>query len=267
MSLGRCAIAGVVAVCMLITSNQAPATGEEPKVVERVGGRIVIVDDKVQRSAPTRTVKNDTRKWYPYKIARSDGNGGYCLVTRWSTNSFAPLTEGIIRDTQNVLAPAVARPDCPRPPRAERARVVAQEFWAERTLPTPEIKLQPPFAVTGKPTYLEIVGERAKQFEVMNEIDGEMVVIEATSDYVVDWGDRFNPRTNLTTTTSQGGPWPDGDVTHTYTHVDPGVTITVTQRWRAVWSSGEDGGVLEGLSTTARVDDYRVTEIEAVRIR
>jgi hypothetical protein len=262
MRVKRCA-----AWLLLISGFSLPNQVLAAEVEGRRAGKITVTDQRAVTAAPRVVRKGDGRRWYPYKATRSDGNGGFCLATRWTTDPLrAQMANAIVNDLQNVINP-VGRPDCPRTPRAEQVGALAQVFWAERVLPAPELKLQPPFAITGKPTYLEIVGEQHKEFEVENEIDGEMVVIEATSDYVVDWGDRFNPKTSVVTTSSQGGPWPDGDVTHVYTHTDPDVTISVTQRWTAVWSSGDDSGVLEGMTTTATVTNYRVGQIEAVRRR
>lgn len=155
-------------------------------------------------------------------------------------------------------------PVCPRPPSDDQGRVpdeLAQGFWDVRLLPSPVLETVPGFAITGKAVYLQIHGEPAKAFEVDNPL-GDDVAITASSTYVVDWGDGSPPRT----TTSRGGPWPSGDVTHVYTHTDPATTITVTQRWVATWAAGADGGVLQGLTTSATLT-LAVSQLQAVRNR
>ena len=131
----------------------------------------------------------------------------------------------------------------------------------------PELSVQPPLGVTGKPTYLTIGGKPTDDFTIWNPVDEEWIEIEASSVYEIDWGDRFQPGTNRTITESQGGPWPDGDVRHTYSTKDASVTITVTQRWTAVWFAGDEAGVIEDLVTEGAIQGYQVVGLEAVRMR
>ncbi|MGH9179632.1 MAG: hypothetical protein ACRD0N_13890 [Acidimicrobiales bacterium] len=156
--------------------------------------------------------------------------------------------------------PAMGLPVCARPA-AEPAPAdddVARRFWDVRVLPSPALRVVPDYALTGKPVYLQIGGDRERRFEVDNPL-GADVVITATSRYVVEWGDRAT-----TSTVSQGGPWPNGDVTHTYTHMAPEVTISVTQVWEATWSAGDASGTLEGLRTTSSLS-LPVRQLQAVR--
>ena len=125
-------------------------------------------------------------------------------------------------------------------------------------LPSPVLRTAPDHAITGKLVYLEIGGAREQRFDVANPL-GDDVVVTATSRYVVDWGDGTTDRTS-----SQGGPWPHGDVTHTYTHKSPAATITVTQLWSARWTAGGAAGDLDDLRTTSTLG-LRVTDLQAVR--
>lgn len=136
---------------------------------------------------------------------------------------------------------------------------LAREFWDVRVLPDPVLSVVPDYAITGKLVYLQITGPREQRFDVDNPI-GDDVAITATSQYLVDWGDG----TKATTTTSQGGPWPAGDVTHTYVDTAPTRTITVKQVWTAGWSAGSGQGTLTDLSTTAALG-LPVTQVQAVR--
>lgn len=153
-------------------------------------------------------------------------------------------------------------PDCATPPRAQPRPGpddAARKFWEVRILPKPALEVVPGYALTGKPVYLQIHGDPARAFDVDNPL-GDDVTISASSTYEIDWGDH-SPTTR---TSSQGGPWPNGDVTHTYVNVTPGTTITVTQRWSATWRAGASGGQLDGLQTTGTLT-FPVTQLQAVR--
>ncbi len=86
--------------------------------------------------------------------------------------------------------------------------------------------------------------------------------IVATGRYYVDGGDG--------TTTGphgqEGGPWPDGRITHEYLRVGK-YDVVVTERWTAIWHFGAESGALSELRTTGRIDDFPVEQIQAVRYR
>jgi hypothetical protein len=151
--------------------------------------------------------------------------------------------------------PATAANPTPGPPPPD---VLARDFWDVRLLPTPTLGMSPDYAVTGKRVYLQIGGERSKHFDVPDPL-GPPIAIEVTSHYVIDWGDG-----TVESTTSTGGPWPDGDVTHVYTTTSPAVSIRVAQQWSATWQAGDQQGGLDGLHTDASMT-FRVTEVQAVR--
>jgi hypothetical protein len=122
------------------------------------------------------------------------------------------------------------------------------------------LAVTPDYAITGKTVYLRIGGAPTATFHVDNPL-GPAVDIAATSRYIVDWGDGSAP----TTTASQGGPWPDGDVTHVYDRAASTVTITVTQAWSATWTAGPgEGGALDNLRTGGSLS-LRVEQLQAVR--
>jgi hypothetical protein len=136
--------------------------------------------------------------------------------------------------------------------------VLARDFWDVRLLPRPSLAIDPDYAVTGKRVYLQIGGERTKHFDV-SDLLGPSIGIDATSTYVVDWGDGTTD-----TTTSSGGPWPSGDVSHVYATANPGQTVTVAQQWSATWQAGGQQGALNGLQTDGALT-FRVVEVQAVR--
>jgi hypothetical protein len=129
-------------------------------------------------------------------------------------------------------------------------------------LGSPAPRIQPGRAIAGKLAFLELGGPGARSFDLADPLGGPGAHVEAHPTYRVDWGDG-----TVTETTSSGGPWPRGDVTHTYQrtgHYD----VVVTARWAARWTSGADGGGdLSGLTTEGRIARFPVTEVQAVRER
>lgn len=83
--------------------------------------------------------------------------------------------------------------------------------------------------------------------------------------YVVDWGDGSGK--DRGPHPYPGLAWPEGRITHTYT--DMGCyDVTVTEHWAASWAVAGRSGRIPGLrSAPARIDDFVVTQLQAVRNR
>ncbi|HET9444279.1 MAG TPA: hypothetical protein VFO65_13195 [Acidimicrobiales bacterium] len=139
--------------------------------------------------------------------------------------------------------------------------VLAAQVWREQVqLPAPALTIAPGFALTGKPAYLEIATPRRVQASY--EALGESVFIDATGVLDVDWGDG----TVETGLTRHGGPWPEGDISHVYTHVGD-LTVTATLRWTATWRVGQSSGRIDdGLLTTGALP-LEIRQLQAVRDR
>lgn len=256
----RTLMLAATALAATLVSHQSASAS--PKVTGGGKGTTISISDATSEGAepaPARG-RRSSRPSYKYKV-RVLRDGQWCMETRWTRDARRARVGELQGDTYNVLAPAP--PDCPRAERTAAAR--AQQFWDVRVLPSPTLRAEPGWGLAGKPVYLEIVGDRTRTFHVGNPI-GPDVVVEATSEYVVDWGDRHNPGTRVTRTRSRGGPWPNGDVTHVYTHVED-VTITVTQHWRATWRAGDQSGTLGELVTRGSLADFRIAQLQAVRRR
>lgn len=211
--------------------------------------------------------RDDNGRWFRYQVVLWSPETGFCIQRRWTRDeAYAKRQNEIgfgIRFDRNTGAP---RLECPRdatPAAPPTSQQLAEATWQEvKNLPVPTLKTEPAHAITGKKVYLQIAGERTWSQTVDNPI-GDDVTITASSDYVVDWGDD----TATTTTRSQGGPWPDGDVTHTYTDAAPSRPITVTQRWTATWHAGNTTGILTRLETRAEPLELEVRQLQAVRDR
>src|SRR5688572_13796794 len=141
---------------------------------------------------------------------------GFCRERRFTTDEAVADAYNYVYELRVAEANELTRlGDCPKDvttaPMPPSPGELAREFWDVRRLPSPNLKVVPGYAIVGKRVYLQLVGPARTTFDVANPI-GTNIAIEATSRYVVDWGDGSPP----VTTTNQGGPWPDGDVTHVY---------------------------------------------------
>ena len=127
---------------------------------------------------------------------------------------------------------------------------LAQQLWQRQVRPPPPTPLavQPGKALAGLRAYLEIGGEVPAQQTIGTPIGPATFVM--TPRYVISWGDGAT-----TTTSSQGGPYPDGDITHVYRDAGP-ITITVDAYWRTTWTlAGQSGDLPElGVPTSGSLD-------------
>ena len=187
-------------------------------------------------------------------------DGESCLRTR-----AVPLPEGTSlapgTDFGNISGPIFSTyPRCPAEPGEVEVidpRVLAQQGWEEVLLPKPQPYIAPGWAITGKYAYLETRGELRDIFTKATPIGP--LEITSTGRYYVDWGDgeRTGPHS------VEGGPWPDGEITHTY--IDVGhYDVVVTEEWTATWRLGPASGSLSGQQTVGRIDDFRVEQIQVV---
>lgn len=262
-----------MALIGIIVGSSHPAHAEGPDVKGYSRNKIRVEQEAPAQPAPAspsspgRSVRQSAPPTlvYTYWDLEWFGNDSYCLRRRSTTNAALARGAADARWSKAFAeANGAVKAECPATPRPERtpAEVAddrARSFWDVRVLPDPGLKVVPDYAITGKLVYLQITGAKDQRFEVDNPI-GDDVTINAASRYLIDWGDG----TPDTTTTSQGGPWPNGDVTHTYTDSAPTRTITVTQLWSARWAAGANRGDLRDLQTSSTLT-LAVTQLQAVR--
>lgn len=189
------------------------------------------------------------------------GPDGECLST--TTNPTARL-EPIPDDVG--LGP------CPAPQAEEGAEeadpgVAAEQavvsFWTSRPVPRLAPVIEPGWAITGLRAYLETGPSSATRTQMRVGTPVGTAVLDATADIVVDWGDG-TPAEVFSTT---GGPYPDGPISHVYTHTGT-VTVTVSQTWGGSWrvvdgAAAGVGGALPALPLGAAMQ-LPVDEIQAV---
>lgn len=159
-----------------------------------------------------------------------------------------------------VPNPCAPPPAAPATPPVVDAGTVARSFWRQFPLPRPRGLIQPGEALTGKRAYLQISGPQTGSWTAT--VFGTVVTITATSTYDVDWGDGTWD-TNLT---DQGGPWPDGDITHVYQFAGT-ATVVVHQHWTAAYTAtgpAPGTGTLAGLETVSDPIVLPVKQVQAV---
>ena len=163
-------------------------------------------------------------------------------------------------------------PRCPEPdkapappggPKVPDHQALEQALRAElaQRLPAPVLRIAPGRAITGKDAFLEIDPGGGGEMSFPNPFGGPDAHVVARASYRVDWGDGTS-----TTTTSRGGPWPGGDLRHVWANVGR-YDVVVTATWGATWSAQSDAGTIEGLVTVGRLDQFPVTQVQAVRER
>ena len=109
--------------------------------------------------------------------------------------------------------------------------------------------------------YLETRGTTTHTFTESDTPFGPLEIV-ARGKYYVDWGDG----THTGPHSAEGGPWPDGQITHEYIHIGA-YDVVVTERWTATWSFGSESGTLSELRTVGRIEDFPVQQIQAVVFR
>lgn len=153
------------------------------------------------------------------------------------------------------------KPPCAAPPSAEE---LAVGFVTTIPLPKPAPYIAPGYAITGLRAYLETRGSENEDFSQQTPL-GLLQVRTTRTSYEVDWGDRSGRDRGHYP--YPGLAWPEGRITHTYTDMGR-YDVTVNQHWAASWTLAGQSGRIPGLrSAPARIDDFEVTQLQAVRNR
>lgn len=258
----------IAAVLVLIAALPATVAGAVEVDREGGGGSVKVRDEKPGDITRKRPASKDGQDPASYDVVLWDpATGLFCVDTRWTYDQAYAERQGRLNFNERFDPQTGApRPTCPDEAVAvPTARQIAADVWQQvENLPVPTLDIEPDHAITGKKVYLQILGARTWTRTVDNPI-GDDVVITATSDYLVDWGDPTYATKDATR--SQGGPYPSGDVTHVYTDKAAETRITVTQRWTATWKAGTSTGTLAQLTTTSPPLTLEVRQLQAVRQR
>lgn len=204
------------------------------------------------------------KKYVPYMHLDVDDQGRACTRTVYvEVDPDAPPTQPTLGQTDFYGV----YPECPplpsdpgQPAPVETPLVLATRYWERVSLPMPRPHIAPGRAITGKLAYLE-TNNRTSYTYTNDTVFGPLEIV-ATGRYFVDWGDGNTSGPHA----GEGGPWPDGSITHQY--IDVGnYNVVVTERWTATWRLGGESGVLHELRTSGRIDNFPVQQIQAVVYR
>ena len=204
--------------------------------------------------------------YVPYNQIVNHGgpNGEPCLTTGYYPLGVEDRREAFFYGSEPSSIDALY-PVCPVEPGSEAAPdaplTYVARYWQTVVLPRPEPYIAPGRAITGMFAYMETRGTTTKTFTDPNTSFGPLTIV-ATGTYYVDWGDG----THTGPHTREGGPWPDGQITHEYIHIGA-YDVVVTERWTATWSFGSQSGTLTELRTAGRIEDFPVQQIQAVVLR
>jgi hypothetical protein len=129
----------------------------------------------------------------------------------------------------------------------------------ETRLPFPEPSIAPGWALTGMPAYLE-VGAPAT---FSDTVDGDALPVtiefDATATYRVAWGDG-----HVSEHASSGGPWPEGDIVHTYADALDR-TVVVTPVWSVTASGAGQTFSFPEVELVGSEFELPVREMQSVR--
>lgn len=214
--------------------------------------------EDAQQSGPP-----STRSYAPVQpvIQVGDSTAGQaCFLAVFDTAAEVAVADPVT----GVTASQLPDPFCPEEASAAATTALpapedfALQFWEQVQLPAPSPTIAPGFAVTGKTAFLESGARPTASYQ--RETPLGTLVIEATAELWVDWGDGTGVQGPYSTL---GDPWPGGEITNVYRSAGT-VDVTVTQQWTARWALAGASGTLGGLTTTATIPDFAIQQLQPV---
>lgn len=199
-------------------------------------------------------LRSDTRGKPGTNLSVQEGT--WCVATK-TTRSATPFSQTRINQvaTRNQRIKDLQYPSCALLPKEQ-----AENAINKVVLPTPVLEIDPGWAITGLPAYLETKGTTT--YEAVIPVGSLNFNVKATGQYFVDWGDgtgQWGPYD------FEGLPWPEGQIKHVYQYTG-NYTVTVRELWAFSWQSGKNSGVLNDRYSEASIP-LTVRELQAVRIR
>lgn len=199
--------------------------------------------------------------WWPVLVWDTDA-GRTCVEFRREVFAGAAASQRAEEAEARTLSLLRAWPPCTTTPApAVAVPFIVREYIERVGLPTPDPRIAPGYALAGKPAYLETRSTlRPSPFTADTPVG--LIQVSARGTYVVDWGDG----TSAETYTVEGGPWPEGRITHVYTDVGT-YAVRVEVTWVASWTAATASGTATGITTSASLPAFEVRQLQAVRRR
>ena len=242
MRNGLTAVSGVLASIFVLIGAAEPAF-----TATAVGGRGNTITGSGSSSGSSATSGGGAGALPPgtivVQVPTIVGPGQYCLVS-------TVVPAGTVLPPFNPISMMTAVP-CPTTgPPPPTAAQVAQQWSKTAHLPPPGLTVAPGYAVTGLTAYLQIAAHAPWTTAFADPIRVDSISVScAATGFDVDWGDGAH-----TTTSSTGGPYPTGDVTHVYQQASTGLSLGVTEHWSCAWSDRVgDAGTIAGLASVGHL--------------
>jgi hypothetical protein len=195
-----------------------------------------------------------------YYLALVDGPEGPCIG--WTSDAAQAISMTSAGTVLDMYEPCPAAEDEAVPP-SVIAEVEVLRFWRSQPVPVMEPEIDPGWAITGLRAYLETGPDSVPATTLTVDTPVGTAELDVAADYVVDWGDGTAPESYP----HVGGAWPDGQISHVYTHAET-VTVTTTQVWGGTWRvvDGPAAGVAGGLPALplSAALDLEVEQVQAV---
>jgi len=150
-------------------------------------------------------------------------------------------------------------PPCPgAEAEGQSPELLVLAWWQSYPLPDFAPEIDPGCMIVGLSGYLETGGRMRMSAQVPDTPFG-VLDVDLVSTFRVDWGDRTRTGPHH----DPGGEYPDGTITHAWSH-DGLYDVVVRQVWTGYWRFGGYSGALPPLPVERTIDDFEVVEIEAV---
>ena len=242
--------AAVAAVVLLIALSTVGASADSS--AQGDGQTVTVLDSRIGRGTLASNREGSQTSAGPVVLTPQQLAYQYC-----TSGAAANMPSDVIALCAQFMTPAP--PGTPAPPPPTAADIAAS--WSQSaTLPNPRLRIRPGYAVTGLTAYLEIGTPSPWTVTIPDPVRNDAITVSCgPTTFDVNWGDG----SPVEQTTSTGGPYPNGDVTHDYQQAAPSYTVTVTEHWACRWSDPQgNGGTLTGLRSAGRLP-LEVREIQS----
>ncbi len=137
------------------------------------------------------------------------------------------------------------------PPTNPAMNVNIVRYEITRSLPIPKPSFDPPFTLVSVPAFLSSGATLSDHLDLSTPIG--RVIADATGTLDINFGDG----TSDLSTNLLGGPYPTGNITHTWSNTGC-YLVDVTVDWTVLYQTPNGTGQINGLTTDATIPNYCV---------